>query len=123
MKKLLINYGLAVGAISTVLYVLFVMTNPDNLPAAVFITVFILLYGLIVSVLIVAGLVAKRLEMLSWPHLRIQKTAALIGVLPIFLLILQSIGLLTLRDILLAVGLCMLLFVYFTRLSGAQNKQ
>lgn len=94
---------------------LFVTTNPEHLPAAVFIGFFILFYVLCYSLLSLAGMLLCRLEILRWDKKRVNRTAYAVACLPVFLLVLQSIGQLTLKDILLSIGLFALLYLYFGR--------
>lgn len=95
--------------------VLFATTNPEKLPAAVFIGLFALLYGFCYTILGLAGALLNRIDVISWGTTRIKRTAIAIACLPTFLLVLQSIGQLTVRDILLTVGLFVLLYLYFGR--------
>lgn len=94
---------------------LFGVTNPENLPVAIFILVFLVLYGLSYSLIALLGLGAHNVGLIRWEHKKIERTAAFAAVLPVFLLVLQSIGQLTARDVLLAVGLFGLLFMYISR--------
>lgn len=110
-KHLIIAAGMALA-----LSIILTTTHPERLPAALFIVVFALLYGLMVYALIGAGLVAVNLGLLPWQLPRIRRTAMWASVLPVFLLILQSIGQLTLQDIIITLGLFALLYLYFSRM-------
>lgn len=95
---------------------LFATTNPEQLPSAALFLVFIGLYIFLgsSSVLIISVLSGKRSEVVSW---RTQKAIWSLTVVPVFLLLLQSIGQLTVRDVLLALALTTLGFAYAKRMS------
>lgn len=95
---------------------LLVSTSPEKLPAAVFIGLFMLLYGFCYAVLALCGLILHKASIITWSVRRVYRTALAVACLPIFLLILQSIGQLTVKDILLTSGLSVLLYLYFGRL-------
>ena len=111
-KHVLLAAGIVVA-----LAVLFTATNPEQLPAAVFMGVFVALYVVCFLLLSVFGFLLRNAGLMSWKRARIQRLAALVAVLPVFLLGLQSIGQLTFRDLLLAVGFFVLLYLYFSRLA------
>jgi uncharacterized membrane protein len=115
-KRLLL---LAVSAV--VLGAIFTATSPDRLPAAIFVLVFAMLFLLIFLSISIVCIVLKRSGLVGWDKSRIQRVAGLLAALPVFLLSLQSIGQLTLKDVLLTSGLLMLLYFYFNRLA-AQNR-
>lgn len=94
------------------------LTNPEHVPAAVFIAMFILLYGFCYSLLALTGVALRKIDVITWSRRRISRTAIAAACLPIFLLILQSIGQLTVKDVLLTLGLFILLYLYFGRLLG-----
>jgi len=94
---------------------LLLMTNPEHLSPAIFIGFFMLLYGLCYSSLALAGIVFNKLGVIQWSIKRISRTALAVACLPVFLLVLQSIGQLTLKDVLLTSGLFVLLYLYFGR--------
>ncbi len=107
---------LMIGFIATVgIGVLFVATNPENVPAVVFIVLFLLLYALFYAALGLVILVLRRLDIISWTTRRIRRTALAVACVPVFLLILQSIGQLAIKDVVLTVGLFVLLYLYFNR--------
>lgn len=95
--------------------VLLLATNPEHLPPAIFIGFFILLYGFCYSFLALIGMAFNKLGVIQWSTKRISRTAFAVASLPVFLLVLQSIGQLTLKDVLLTSGLFILLYLYFGR--------
>jgi len=103
------------------LVVMLLMTSPEHLPPAVFIGFFMLLYGFCYSFLALAGIVFNRLRIIQWSTRRVSRTALAIASLPVFLLVLQSIGQLTLKDVLLTSGLFILLYLYFGRVFTQAN--
>jgi hypothetical protein len=116
--KLLIVCTLAIAGIMA----LFASTNPERLPAAVFIGFFVLLYGICYSLLALLGMLLRRLDIVSWSLRRVMRTALAVACLPVFLLVLQSIGQLTFKDVLLVLGLFVLLYLYFGRVLVQESK-
>ena len=121
MKRLMKYYAVTAGGLVVIIGGIFMLTDPERLPAAAYIIFFTLLYGLCVAVLSILGFAAKHMQLIPWRLRRIQKMAALVAVLPVFLLLLQSVGLLTLRDVLLAAGITILLYLYFNRMAAQPN--
>lgn len=101
---------------------LFVSTNPEKLPAAVFIGLFALVYGFFYGLFALVGVGLRKIGVLAWSDARIVRTCLAIACLPVFLLILQSIGQLTVRDVLLSSGLFVLLYLYFGRVLAQKNQ-
>lgn len=101
---------------------LFVSTNPEKLPAAVFIGLFALVYGFFYGLFALVGIGLRKIGVLAWSDVRVVRTSLAVACLPVFLLVLQSIGQLTVRDILLSSGLFILLYLYFGRVL-TQKKQ
>lgn len=112
MKSLVASVCFSVG-----LVMLFVFTNPDKIPAIIFVVVFVLLYGLFVSLGLLVLSVLRRVEILMWQRSKIIKTAFSVAGLPFILLLLQSLGQLTIKDVFLVMILFFLLYFYFSRLS------
>lgn len=98
---------------SICLGILFVCTSPERLPAVMFIVLFAALYSLILSILMLIGQALQVTDIISWSVARIRRTAAIVTCLPVFLLVLQSIGQLTARDVLITSSLFVLLYMYF----------
>lgn len=96
-------------------------THPSSVHLAVLMLVFGLLYVFMWQSLVVVGLSLKRLGIASQKRVHIGRIAAGAAALPVFLLILQSIGQLTIRDVALASGLFLLLYLYFSRMSAANS--
>jgi hypothetical protein len=95
--------------------ILFTATNPERVPSAVFIILFLLLYGFCYGALVLIGGVLRKFDVIAWSSRRIKRTALAVSCFPIFLIVLQSIGQLTVRDVLLASGFFVLLYGYFNR--------
>ncbi len=104
---------LLLGISSVCLGVLFIYTNPERLPAVVFIILFAALYGFVFSIVTLLGQMLRNVDVISWEVPRIRRTAAIVTCFPIFLLVLQSIGQLTVRDVLITSSLFVLLYAYF----------
>ncbi len=99
-------------------------TSPERVPAVIFIIIFMLLYGFSYGILGLLGGILKKFEVISWSSKRIHRTALAVACFPVFLITLQSIGQLTVRDVLLASGFFGLLYVYFNRvLTASHTKQ
>jgi hypothetical protein len=97
------------GSCFITLWVLFFAFDPNKLPSFILILPFILIFGLIVS--LTAFLLQKR----GLARRRSLKIAVLCAVIPTLLLVLQSIGQLTVRDVLTLGVLFVLSFFYITR--------
>ena len=100
------------------LVLIFLVTNPGRLPVAVFILVFGLLYVASFLLIDISCLMLDRLQLMDFSAKRISRVAALVAILPVFLLVLQSIGQLTFRDVLLIMSLFVLLYAYFNRVAA-----
>ena len=111
VRKLLTLFAAATAATIA----LFAATNPERLPVAVFIGFFILFYGICYSLFALLGILLKKLDIIAWTPRRIVRTALAVACLPVFLVVLQSIGQLTVKDVLLVLGLFVLLYLYFGR--------
>ncbi|HSX35863.1 MAG TPA: hypothetical protein VLH84_02925 [Patescibacteria group bacterium] len=93
-------------------------TQPHSLPQVVLIAPFILLF--VSLALFVAVLLALKSKGLTVRHLRL---GALAASLPILLLILQSIGQLTLRDVATTGALFVLGYFYMARRAVGQRSE
>jgi hypothetical protein len=105
MKKTLLISGASLAG----LLLLFLLTNPADVPSFIlplpFLLIFIVLLALISILLQKRGLSAQR----SW------RVGALCAAVPLTLLILQSIGQLTVRDLLTIAALFALSYFYIAR--------
>jgi len=93
------------------------ITHPDSVSLTVIMAVFTVLYALVFTVMMTIGVALGRLKVLRWSHSRIRRVIAGAALLPVFLLVLQSIGQLTVRDVLLAGSLALILYFYFARMA------
>lgn len=116
-KKYLKTYATAAGALSVGLCIFFMATHPERLPTFMFSVVFAVLYGIGFSVMMGVGVWIRHRTMTSAAHRRMQKHAAIIALWPTLMLILQSIGQLTLRDIIITTVLLVLLYFYAVRMA------
>jgi Mn2+/Fe2+ NRAMP family transporter len=107
MKRALIICG---GCLSALL-VLFLGTDPNKVPSFVLVFPFILLFVTLLSLAFI--LLQKRGMAVS----RSMRIGALCAAVPIILLILQSIGQLTLKDVLTIGALFVVSYFYMSRLS------
>lgn len=95
--------------------VLFAATNPESVPSTLFIGVFILVYGFVYGILLLIGVGLRSFGVITWTEKRLQRTVMALACYPVFLLILQSIGQLTARDVVLATGFFALAYLYAGR--------
>lgn len=102
--------------------VLFAATNPESVSSAAFIGVFILLYGLAYGVLLLIGTGLHSFGVISWPRKRLHRTVLVVAVYPVFLVVLQSIGQLTVRDMVLVTGFFVLAYLYAGRVFFAPKQ-
>jgi hypothetical protein len=100
------------------LVLVMVTTSPDNFSAPLLGAFFVLLYVTLVSLLVLVLQVLHVLRIVRVPLPKMLRIAAIAGVLPIFIILLHSIGQLTVRDVLLAVIFFALLYFYFGRMNN-----
>ncbi len=106
MKKHLIIAGTG----SFFLLLLFFVINPGRVPAFILVLPFILLFVVTLSLALYFFEFKKSME-----HAKSVRLAALCSALPILLLVLQSIGQLTLRDVITMTILFVLSYFYIVR--------
>lgn len=115
------HYAIVTGVMIVLLGLLFMFTNPEQLPSAVLFLVFIGVYVALASGVIVLGsIVFRRDRQLFEPKTR--RTIWVFAAVPVFFLLLQSIGQLTVRDVLLAFALVVLALAYMKRMSQAPTE-
>lgn len=112
-----INTLILVGA-TVILGMIFVTINPQTLPSIALFGVFGLIYIIISQAVTLLLLVFKKLLGLKWRTSTIRRVGFSLALLPTFLLLLQSVGQLTVRDSALAITLTVLLYVYLHRMFG-----
>ena len=105
-------FGLSLGA----LLFLLLSTRPDALPAYMLMLPFILLF---VTIFLIASFVLRELGL---PKPKPRRAAALLAAFPTVLLVLQSIGQLTTRDVLTVSTLFMFAYFYLTHLKIRINE-
>lgn len=103
---------------TTSLAVIFTVTNPRSLPSIALFAIFALLYVVLVQVVVLLMFAAKKLLGVGWRTSTIRRVGFSVALLPVFLLLLQSVGQLTIRDSVLAVTLTVLLYIYSHRMLG-----
>ena len=116
-------YGLSLLATLTALGALFVMIDPRQLPSIALFGVFGLIYAAIALIIIIFLLILKIILGVEWRTSTIRRVGISIALLPTFLLLLQSVGQLTVRDSILAVMLTVLLYVYLHRMFGNSDSK
>lgn len=101
---------------------LFTLTNPQSAPAAILIVPFILLYILFLYLFNVT--LKRNVKALTSSANRRKRLsiAGILAALPVMLLALQSIGQLTVRDVITLVILISILGFYVTRISFTKNQ-
>jgi len=117
------RYFLTFVIVSGLLVGIFSLTRPDQLPSAILVVVFALLYVQLAVLLLLAVLVVNKLGRFAWAPSTLRRLAGSAAVLPVFLLLLQSIGQLTWRDFLLSVAFAVLGYFYFVRFVAKKNEQ
>lgn len=90
-------------------------TTPKSMPVAVFIIFFVVLYAVLAALFVLAGVGMRSLLLAKWQDRQVRRTAYWPAALLVLMLVLQSIGQLTIRDFLLIVGLGGLLYAYVHR--------
>ena len=105
---------LAASIAALVLYIN--MVDPRTIPPVATFAVFGLLYVVFSQLLIVALAGLRFLLLTKWQTSTIRRVAYSLALLPTFLLLLQSVGQLTVRDALLASALTVLLYAYTYRM-------
>jgi hypothetical protein len=121
MKRVLIPSALGVTALAVLLAIMF-STNPEQAPPYVAIAIFVALYG-VIAVLCYAALVLMRfLGVFHWSDRKLQRGASVAAILPVALLLLQSIGQLTLRDVALLLVFSGLIALYVHRNQRASKR-
>lgn len=121
MKRVLIPTALGFAALAVLLAIMF-STNPEQAPPYVAIAIFIALYG-VIAILCYACLTLMRfLGGFHWTDRRLYRGACLGAILPVALLLLQSIGQLTLRDVALLLIFSGLVVLYAHRNRQARKR-
>lgn len=121
MKRFLIPSALGAAALAVLLAIMF-STNPEQAPPYVAIAIFAMLYG-VIAVLCYAGLALMRfLGVFHWSDRKLQRGASLVAILPVALLLLQSIGQLTPRDVALLLVFSGLIALYIHRNRRASKR-
>jgi hypothetical protein len=113
--------ALTIVFLSVVTGILFLTTNPDTMPSAMFVAVFCLLYALVTSLVLEVLLALRHAGFVEWRARRMLRVAAMLAAFPVFLVVLKSIGQLTVRDIILALALFILAYLYFNRVSTSPS--
>jgi hypothetical protein len=109
MKKPLIISGICLAVLATI----FMSTDPSRVPSFILIIPFLLLF---------AALFLFSTTMLQWQGMgkaRSMRLSALFAGIPILLLVLQSIGQLTVRDVLTIAVLLFVSYFYVTRATAS----
>lgn len=102
---------ITIGLLWVSLPIFLLITNPEELPLAMLVVPFILLFAM----LYITARVGLRIIFPSISTARQRLLAVLIGALPTLLLILASIKQLTVRDTAIVVGLLVMLVFYLRR--------
>lgn len=94
-----------------ILIVILLTTNPDNMPLPVITIPFIVIF---LCLFLTADLIARYIFSNLKPKSR-TKISMVLAVFPVLLIILQSINQLTVKDLIITVGLFLLLVFYFKK--------
>lgn len=117
------RYLMIFAIVSAALAGVFALTRPDQLPPAVLVVVFGLLYVQLAAFLLLLALIGNKFGQFSWKPAKMRRIAYSLAVLPVFLLLLQSIGQLTWRDFLLSVAFAGLGYFYYSRFFARKSEQ
>jgi hypothetical protein len=121
MKRVLIPSALGLAALAILLAIMF-STNPEQAPPYVAIAIFIALYGVLAVICYACLAVLRFLGMFQWSDRRLRSSASVAAILPVALLLLQSIGQLTLRDVALLLVFIGLIALYVHRNRRASKR-
>jgi hypothetical protein len=116
------KYILVFAAGAMLLAVLFTLTRPEKLPSIMLVVVFFVLYIVIISLLMALALAIRSAGGFNWNYKKLKKAVFGIGLVPIFLLVLQSIGQLTWRDVLLSLVFTAIGYFYYSRFFVTDNE-
>ena len=108
-KQILMRTIKIVGACSIILLLILVATDPQGLPSILLVTPFVLIFIILLAIL---SIVLRSRGMSEAGRLRL---AILGAVTPVFLLIMKSLGQLTLRDTLAIFALFAVAYFYTSR--------
>lgn len=97
------------------LTLIFTLTTPDRLPLVVLLVVFFMMYIAFAIALFVGLKIVCALGGFSWSDHYLRRLAQTVSVVPVFLILLQSIGQLTPQDVLLTLGVGLLAYFYYRR--------
>ena len=104
--------------LSTIVTMLIIVsTNPGNLPVSFLLVIFLLLGCMLVSASYCIAIFLK------FSSVRRTATPLIVGVILTVLVILKSIGQLTLKDVIALAGLCLMLSFYARKLPNIFNRQ
>jgi hypothetical protein len=112
MKRVVKVIGIASLSLATIL----TTTQPARLPSIVLIVPFVLMFAILA--LTIAMLIAWRHRVMPFKAIRAGCMAAL---LPILLIVLQSVGQLTFRDGLTLVALFVITYFYMSKVNAAPS--
>jgi hypothetical protein len=99
-----------IGFCAVILFLLFILTNPRDLPSSLLMAPFILLF---IILLLSIVLILRPYNLARAKRLRLAST---IAGFPVLLLVLQSLGQLTVRDALAMSALFGMVYFYISRL-------
>ncbi len=105
-----------IGIMGFALLALLTTTQPARLPSVVLIVPFVLLFAILALTISL---------LLAWQHktvsFKIIRTSCMAALLPTLLLVLQSVGQLTLRDAVTLVALFLLTYFYLSKVNAASG--
>lgn len=122
MKQFLLPGLLLVTALAVLLAIMF-GTNPEQAPPYVSMIIFVALYGVVVAISWFVLALMRFLGAFKWPSKRLWRYAGVGALLPVALLLLQSIGQLTVRDVALLAIFGGLVGLYVHRSRQSKNRE
>ena len=109
---------IAIVCIAGLLAVIMTATSPNNFSAPLLFGVFSLLYLLVASGCLLMLQALRKLRVLKYSFTKMLRIAAVSAIVPVFMLLLHSVGQLTPRDIILSLAFFGLLYFYFNRVNA-----
>lgn len=117
LMKRLKHHGIFAGLLGSVfaLAAIGMNTRPDDVPSLVLVVVFLFVYLSIAFTILALLRIFRSLGGYSWRPRALRRVAFGVSIVPVLLLILQSIGQLTVQDTLLTLAFAAVAYFYYQR--------
>lgn len=103
------------------LILIFNMTHPVTSPSIILLLVFGLLYCLVSSLLLLLLTILHRFGFIGGNARLLRRIALAVGGFLVFIVVLRSIGQLTLRDLAIGTIFAVILYLYYTKLRSSPS--